>query len=98
MKNKIKENEMKLEFISKSNNEAFARISVAAFVSQLDPTIEEITTDAGMVSGINYAEAMENIANRYKNENIVQINLIEWQDSVFNLEDIKDRFKDDLRE
>lgn len=43
MKNKIKENEMKLEFISKSNNEAFARISVAAFVSQLDPTIEEIS-------------------------------------------------------
>ncbi|MCI9063038.1 MAG: anti-sigma F factor [Clostridia bacterium] len=43
IKNKITENEMKLEFISKSNNEAFARISVAAFVSQLDPTIEEIS-------------------------------------------------------
>ena len=43
MKNKLKDNEMKLEFISKSNNEAFARISVAAFVSQLDPTIEEIS-------------------------------------------------------
>ena len=37
------ENEMKLEFISKSNNEAFARITVAAFVSQLDPTIEELS-------------------------------------------------------
>ena len=36
------ENEMKLEFLSKSNNEAFARISVAAFASQLDPTIEEL--------------------------------------------------------
>ena len=36
------ENEMKLEFISKSSNEAFARITVAAFVSQLDPTIEEL--------------------------------------------------------
>ena len=36
------ENEMKLEFLSKSNNEAFARITVAAFASQLDPTIEEI--------------------------------------------------------
>ena len=35
-------NEMKLEFISKSNNEAFARITVAAFVAQLDPTIEEL--------------------------------------------------------
>lgn len=37
------ENEMKLEFISKSNNEAFARIAIAAFVSSLDPTIEEIS-------------------------------------------------------
>ena len=36
------DNEMLLEFISKSSNEAFARIAVAAFVSQLDPTIDEI--------------------------------------------------------
>ena len=40
--NDIYENEMKLEFLSKSNNEAFARIAVAAFASQLDPTIEEL--------------------------------------------------------
>lgn len=39
----IYENEMQLKFISKSNNEAFARISVAAFVAQLDPTVEEIS-------------------------------------------------------
>ncbi len=36
------DNEMKIEFLSKSNNEAFARIAVAAFIAQLDPTIEEI--------------------------------------------------------
>lgn len=41
MKN-IYDNEMKTEFLSKSSNEAFARISVAAFVAQLDPTLEEI--------------------------------------------------------
>ena len=35
-------NEMKLEFISKSSNEAFARVAVAAFASQFDPTIEEL--------------------------------------------------------
>ena len=40
--NNIYDNEMKVEFLSKSNNEAFARISVAAFVAQLDPTLEEI--------------------------------------------------------
>jgi len=36
------DNEIRLEFLSKSCNEAFARIAVAAFASQLDPTIEEI--------------------------------------------------------
>lgn len=35
-------NEVKLEFMSKSSNEAFARVVAAAFVSQLDPTIEEL--------------------------------------------------------
>lgn len=38
----IYENEMRLEFLSKSNNEAFARITVAAFAAQLDPSIEEL--------------------------------------------------------
>lgn len=37
------DNMMKLEFMSKSQNEGFARVAVAAFVSQLDPTIEELT-------------------------------------------------------
>ena len=36
------QNEMKLEFISKSANEAFARITVAAFAAQLDPSLEEL--------------------------------------------------------
>lgn len=36
------DNEMKLEFLSKSQNESFARSVVAAFVAQLDPTIEEL--------------------------------------------------------
>ena len=36
------DNEMKIEFLSKSNNEAFARIAVAAYIAQLDPTIEEL--------------------------------------------------------
>lgn len=35
-------NQMKLEFLSKSENEALARIAVAAFVSCLDPTINEL--------------------------------------------------------
>lgn len=35
-------NEMLLDFTSKSENEAFARVVVAAFSSQLNPTIDEL--------------------------------------------------------
>lgn len=34
---------MKVEFLSKSSNESFARVVVAAFASQLDPTLEELS-------------------------------------------------------
>lgn len=37
------DNKIKLEFLSKSQNEGFARVAVAAFISQLDPTVEELT-------------------------------------------------------
>lgn len=64
------ENEMKLEFLSKSNNEAFARITVAAFASQLDPTIEELADIKTAVS-----EAVTNaIIHGYEdNEGIVKV-------------------------
>ena len=58
------DNEMKLEFISKSSNEAFARIAVAAFASQLDPTIEELADIKTAVS-----EAVTNsIIHGYENK------------------------------
>ena len=63
-------NEMKLEFLSKSNNEAFARITVAAFASQLDPTVEELADIKTAVS-----EAVTNcIIHGYENtEGIIKI-------------------------
>jgi stage II sporulation protein AB (anti-sigma F factor) len=33
---------MKIEFESKTNNISFARVSIAAFLTQLNPTLEEI--------------------------------------------------------
>ncbi|WP_026884405.1 anti-sigma F factor [Clostridium akagii] len=39
----MSENMMKIEFSSRSQNESFARVAVAAFASQLDPTLEEIS-------------------------------------------------------
>ena len=58
------ENEMKLEFLSKSSNEAFARITVAAFASQLDPSLEELADIKTAVS-----EAVTNsIIHGYENK------------------------------
>ena len=78
MNRKIK-NEMKIEFLSKSANEAFARISVAAFASQLDPTIEEIADIKTSVS-----EAVTNtIIHAYPNKDgIVKLKAILLDDEI----------------
>ena len=64
------DNEMELEFLSKSNNEALARITVAAFAAQLDPTIEELADIKTAVS-----EAVTNcIIHGYENtEGLIKI-------------------------
>lgn len=64
------DNEMKLSFASKTCNEAFARITVAAFVAQLDPTVEELSDIKTAVS-----EAVTNcIIHGYENEDgIVEV-------------------------
>ena len=64
-------NEMKIQFSSKSCNESFARVSVAAFVSMLDPTIDEIADIKTAVS-----EAVTNsIVHGYKDKlGVVYIN------------------------
>ncbi len=43
-------NTMKLQFSAQSQNESFARITVAAFVAQLDPTMDELTEIKTVVS------------------------------------------------
>ena len=56
------QNVLKMEILSRSSNESFARVSVAAFISQLDPTIEEISDIKTAVS-----EAVTNcIVHAYK--------------------------------
>ena len=98
MRNKLKDNEMKLEFVSKSNNEAFARIAVAAFTSQLDPTLEEIADIKTAVS-----EAVTNsIIHAYPNrdglvkiktvlyENEVKIEIIDNGDGIENIDEARE--------
>lgn len=56
-------NEMSLNFTSRSANESFARATIAAFVSQLDPTIGELADIKTAVS-----EAVTNcIVHAYRN-------------------------------
>lgn len=65
------DNKISIELMSKSENEGFARVAVAAFVSQLDPTVEEITDVKTAVS-----EAVTNsIIHGYENrkEGIIKI-------------------------
>ena len=64
------ENRMKLEFDSRSANEAFARVTVASFMTQLNPTLEEVSDAKTAVS-----EAVTNaIIHGYENHvNKVQI-------------------------
>ena len=42
MEKNIMDNNMRLEFDAKSQNESLARIAVAAFLTEIDPTIEEL--------------------------------------------------------
>lgn len=57
-------NEMSIEFDSRSCNEGFARVAVAAFCTQLNPTLEEVADVKTAVS-----EAITNsIIHGYENE------------------------------
>ncbi|KGP93194.1 anti-sigma F factor [Pontibacillus chungwhensis BH030062] len=43
-------NEMHIQFSALSENESFARVTVAAFITQLDPTMDELTEIKTVVS------------------------------------------------
>lgn len=40
---KAQHNFMTLQFAAKSENESFARVAVAAFISQMDPNMDELS-------------------------------------------------------
>lgn len=62
-------NKMELSFLAKSENESFARITVGAFLAQLDPTMDELTEIKTVVS-----EAVTNsIIHGYENDSTGQV-------------------------
>lgn len=88
------DNYMKLEIKSKSCNEAFARIAVAAFVSQLDPTIEELADIKTAVSeavtnsiihGYGDSEGIIHIECKLS-KRIAEIEIIDYGKGIENIE------------
>lgn len=87
-------NFMTLQFAAKSENESFARVTVAAFVSQLDPTMDEITDLKTVVS-----EAVTNsIIHGYEenSEGVVTISAWIEEDTITLLIEDKGRGIEDL--
>lgn len=87
-------NEMLLEIDSKSRNESFARMVVAGFVAQLDPTIDEIADIKTAVSeavtnaiihGYDSGEGKITVSCRICNHEV----FIEVQDKGKGIEDIE---------
>ena len=80
-------NEMRLTFPSRSANEAFARSAAAAFLVQLDPTVEELADIRTAVS-----EAVTNcIVHAYKDAlGTVQMTVRIWEGRRITVQ-IKDR-------
>ncbi|WP_373558004.1 anti-sigma F factor [Paenibacillus sp. XY044] len=76
----MERNFMTLQFAAKSENESFARVTVAAFISQLDPTMDELSDLKTVIS-----EAVTNsIIHGYDSdsEGIVTITAEIWGDTV----------------
>ncbi|KMM38085.1 anti-sigma F factor [Guptibacillus hwajinpoensis] len=75
-------NRMDIEFSALSQNESFARVTVAAFIAQLDPTVDELTEIKTVVS-----EAVTNaIIHGYEDNSEEKVFIsVELNDDTVNL-------------
>ena len=87
-------NYIKLEFPSRSSNEAFARTAAAAFVAQLDPTMEELGDIKTAVSEAvtncivhAYPDAIGKISMRMRilDGSILEISVRDWGKGIENV-------------
>ena len=88
-------NYIKLEFPSKSCNEAFARTAAAAFAAQLDPTLEEINDVKTAVSEAvtnaivhGYPDTLGRIAMRFRiiKGNTLEISIRDWGKGIADVQ------------
>ena len=88
-------NYIKLEFPSRSSNESFARAAAAAFVSLLDPTMEELVVLRTAVSEAvtnaivhAYPDSIGRISMRMRivDESTVEISVRDWGRGIEDVE------------
>jgi len=91
----IESNYIKMEFPSKSSNEAFARTAAAAFAAQLDPTLEELGDIKTAVSEAvtnaivhGYPDTLGRIAMRLRiiKGNTLEISIRDWGKGIADVE------------
>lgn len=90
----MRENNMMIEFDSRSENEGFARVAVAAFVTLLNPTLEEIEDVKTAVSEAvtnsiihGYGERIEKIILKAAiKENTVYLEITDYGCGIENIE------------
>ena len=87
-------NEMQLKFDSRSSNESFARVTVAAFMTSLNPTVEEVSDVKTAVSEAvtnaiihGYESEVHNIYIRCRTEG--KTLYLEIEDEGKGIEDVK---------
>ncbi len=89
------QNYIKLEFLSRSANEAFARAAAAAFASQLDPNMEELGDIRTAVSEAvtnaivhAYPDSIGRISMRLRilEGQILEISIRDWGRGIENVE------------
>ena len=76
------QNEMRIMFLSKSENESFCRVSVAAFLSSLDPKVSDLVDIKTAVT-----EAVSNsIVHGYSNEyGIITVDMRVYEDRTVEI-------------
>lgn len=88
-------NEMQLQFLAKSQNESFARVVVAAFASQLDPTLDELADIKTAVSeavtnsiihGYDDETGKISINAKLYSSNMIEVAIRDWGKGIKNIQ------------
>ena len=89
------QNSVKIEFLSRSANEGFARSAIACFAAQLDPTLDELNDIKTAVSEAvtnsivhAYPESLGKIVVRAKlyTDNSIEITVRDWGVGITDIE------------